>query len=116
MGKSAKVDKNKCYKRKIGSSSSDEDFLSSGTPVKRRGPDGEKSTNLEVSDILNQANNILYEEDSFVINQPETSVEDKGTGNRLFVADILLKVNSSNSNPNMANDKGSVAVDPVLIY
>ena len=101
MGKSAKVNKNKCYKRKKGSSSSDEDFLSSVKSVKRLGPDGDKSTNLELTDILNQANNILYEDDYVCVNQPEASVESKGTGVKTAcsTAGILLKINSSNSNP-----------------
>ena len=64
---------------------------------------------------VQQVNNILYEDDSFCVNQPEASVKSKGTGVKTVcsTADIRLKVNSSISNPNMVSDKGSVAIDPV---
>lgn len=71
MGNSCR---NKRFKCKKGGSSSDEEYLGSGTPVKRRGPGSDNV--LQVSDIINRTNSVLYEEDCLVVDQTERNMSD----------------------------------------
>lgn len=80
-----KAERNRRNKRKKADSSSDEEFLNS-LPNKKRGPadniEGSELGELQVSEILNRINAVLYEEDSQIFDY--SSLNESSENNQLL--------------------------------